>query len=221
MKYLQIALLCCLQGVAVWGQQPRTELTKWQDGKLGAVSITYDDSTINQFRIAVPMMNERGLPGTFFIITGEIPGSRFMPTFVGRPIMDIIRESATVPTNKYQRIRTLIHAAVPGRSAARRRRARRLQTEQRRRAHREGAVRAVRRRPRARFVEPARPMPSARNRTCLSAPRKRGARPQCMPEGLRGMRCVRSRSRATRLRITWSLMRICPVSTKRTCCTRR
>ena len=99
MKYLQIALLCCLQGVAVWGQQPRTELTKWQDGKLAAVSITYDDSTINQFRIAVPMMNERGLPGTFFIITGEIPGSRFMPTFVGRPIMDIIRESATVPTN--------------------------------------------------------------------------------------------------------------------------
>ena len=100
MKYLQIALLCCLQGVAVWGQEPRTDITKWQDGKLAAVSLTYDDSTINQFRIAVPLMNERGLPATFFIITGEIPGSEFMPTFVGRPIMDIIRESATVPTNK-------------------------------------------------------------------------------------------------------------------------
>ena len=100
MKWLQIALLCCVQNVAVLGQEPRTEITKWQDGKLAAVSITYDDSTINQFRIAVPMMNERGLPATFFVITGEIPGSEHMPTFVGRPIMDIIRESATVPTNK-------------------------------------------------------------------------------------------------------------------------
>jgi peptidoglycan/xylan/chitin deacetylase (PgdA/CDA1 family) len=100
MKYLQIALLCCLQGAVVWGQQPRTEITKWQDGKLAAVSLTYDDSTINQFRVAVPMLNERGLPATFFVITGEIPGSKYLPTFVGRPIMDIIRESATVPTNK-------------------------------------------------------------------------------------------------------------------------
>ena len=29
-----------------------TEITKWQDGKKGAVSITYDDGTINQFRVA-------------------------------------------------------------------------------------------------------------------------------------------------------------------------
>lgn len=101
MKCLQIALLCCLQCVAVArAQEPRTEITKWQDGKLAAVSLTYDDSTINQFRIAVPLMNERGLPATFFIITGEIPGSKYLPAFVGRPIMDIIRESATVPTNK-------------------------------------------------------------------------------------------------------------------------
>ena len=81
-------------------QEPRTEITKWQDGKLAAVSITFDDSTINQFRIALPMLNERGLPATFFVITGEIPGSEYRPMFVGRPIMDIIRESAKVPTNK-------------------------------------------------------------------------------------------------------------------------
>ena len=100
MKSFLIALLCAVQAAAVLGQQPRTEITKWQDGKRAAVSITYDDSTINQFRIAVPMMNERGLPATFFVITGEIPGSRNLPTFVGRPIMEIIRESATVPTNR-------------------------------------------------------------------------------------------------------------------------
>jgi peptidoglycan/xylan/chitin deacetylase (PgdA/CDA1 family) len=87
----------CLAPVS--GQESATEITKWPDGKLAAVSITFDDSTINQFRIALPLLNERGLPATFFVITGEIPGSKYLPTFVGRPIMEIIRESATVPTN--------------------------------------------------------------------------------------------------------------------------
>src|SRR5580765_3377420 len=82
------------------GAAPKTEITKWQDGKAAAVAITYDDSTINQFRIALPMMNERGLVATFFVITGQIPGSKNMPTFVGRPIMTILGESAMVPTNK-------------------------------------------------------------------------------------------------------------------------
>src|ERR1041385_123779 len=79
---------------------PQTEITKWQDGKNAAVAITFDDSTINQFRIALPLMNERGLVATFFVITGQIPGSKNMPTFVGRPIMDILKESATVKTSE-------------------------------------------------------------------------------------------------------------------------
>ena len=54
----------------VCAQLSGTEVTKWQDGKDACVSITYDDSSINQFRVAIPLMNERGLPGTFFIITG-------------------------------------------------------------------------------------------------------------------------------------------------------
>ncbi len=81
-------------------QTPKTEITKWQDGKAAAVAITYDDSTINQFRIALPMMNERGLVATFFVITGQIPGSKNMPTFVGRPIMTILKESESVLTSK-------------------------------------------------------------------------------------------------------------------------
>ena len=92
--------LICLLSVVASGQAPRSEITKWQDGKLAAIALTYDDSTINQFRIALPLMNERGLPGTFFIITGQIPGSRNMPTFVGRAMMEILRESATLPTDK-------------------------------------------------------------------------------------------------------------------------
>ena len=101
MKRIPIGLaVCALSAAAMSGQAPRTTITKWQDGNQAAVAITYDDSTINQFRIAVPLMNERGLPGTFFVITGQIPGSKHHPTFVGRPIMDILRESATIPTNK-------------------------------------------------------------------------------------------------------------------------
>ena len=101
MRHLHtIAIASVLCAVSVTAQEPRTEITKWQDGKLAAVSITFDDSTINQFRIALPMLNERGLPATFFVITGEIPGSENRPMFVGRPIMEIIRESATIPTNK-------------------------------------------------------------------------------------------------------------------------
>ena len=76
-----------------------TEITKWQYGKKGAVSITYDDGTINQFRVAVPIMNRLGLPGTFYIITGGIPGAKYVGKFVGRPVSQIIEESKTIPTN--------------------------------------------------------------------------------------------------------------------------
>jgi peptidoglycan/xylan/chitin deacetylase (PgdA/CDA1 family) len=104
MKYFRLGLVFSVLSVAGAGAQapqtPKTEITKWPDGRLAAVAITYDDSTINQFRIALPLMNERGLVGTFFVITGQIPGSKNMPTFVGRPIMDILKESATVPTSK-------------------------------------------------------------------------------------------------------------------------
>jgi peptidoglycan/xylan/chitin deacetylase (PgdA/CDA1 family) len=81
-------------------EPPHTEITKWQDGKEACISLTFDDSSINQFRIDIPLLNERGIPGTFFVITGDIQGSKNQPTFVGRPMMDIIRESAQIPTNR-------------------------------------------------------------------------------------------------------------------------
>jgi len=77
-----------------------TEITKWQYGKKGAVSITYDDGSINQFRVAVPIMNRLGIPGTFFINTGALPGSKYVGKFIGRPVSEIINESKTIPTNK-------------------------------------------------------------------------------------------------------------------------
>jgi peptidoglycan/xylan/chitin deacetylase (PgdA/CDA1 family) len=115
MRYFGLAFLGCgLAVVSVGAQAPKTEITKWPDGRQAAVAITYDDSTINQFRIALPLMNERGLVGTFFVITAQIPGSTNMPTFVGRPIMDILNESATVRTSKenvYERTSMLRYLA--------------------------------------------------------------------------------------------------------------
>jgi peptidoglycan/xylan/chitin deacetylase (PgdA/CDA1 family) len=77
----------------------KTEITKWQYGKNGAVSLTYDDGSINQFNNALPIMERLKLPATFFVITGGIPGSKYHGKFIGRPVKTIIKESATIPTN--------------------------------------------------------------------------------------------------------------------------
>jgi peptidoglycan/xylan/chitin deacetylase (PgdA/CDA1 family) len=84
----------------VISQVGKTEITKWQYGKNGAVSLTYDDGSVNQFRVAVPIMDSFGFPATFFIITANIPGSRYHGTFIGRPTKAIIEETARIPTNK-------------------------------------------------------------------------------------------------------------------------
>jgi len=77
-----------------------TEITKWQYGKTGAISLTYDDATINQFRKALPIMDTLEFKATFFINTSVIPGSRFPPKWIGRPLELIVKETATIPTNK-------------------------------------------------------------------------------------------------------------------------
>ena len=77
-----------------------TVITKWQYGKTGAISLTYDDATINQFRKALPIMDTLGFKGTFYINTADIPASRFPPKWIGRSLELIVKESATIPTNK-------------------------------------------------------------------------------------------------------------------------
>lgn len=76
-----------------------TEISTWQYGKRGAISITFDDGSINQFRKAIPILNDLGFKGTFFIITGDIPGSTFQRKFTGRPLKEIVHESTIMPTN--------------------------------------------------------------------------------------------------------------------------
>lgn len=82
------------------GQIGETTVAKWQYGKNGAVSITYDDASRHQFTRALPLMERLKLPATFFVITGPITGSKYQGRFVGRPVAQIIRESATVPTGE-------------------------------------------------------------------------------------------------------------------------
>ena len=81
-------------------QSGHTTITQWQHGKNGAVSITYDDASRNQFTRALPIMERLKLPATFFVITGPITGSAYQGKFVGRPVEVIIKESASIPTNE-------------------------------------------------------------------------------------------------------------------------
>ncbi|MDR3697501.1 polysaccharide deacetylase family protein [Mucilaginibacter sp.] len=101
MKPSFIAVIICLCALAAKGQAVtgKTTVTEWQYGKNGAVSITYDDGSYNQFKYALPVMERLGLPATFFIITGGIPGSKYHGQFIGRPVKSIMTESATKPTN--------------------------------------------------------------------------------------------------------------------------
>lgn len=40
--------------------------------KKGVVSLTFDDGSINQFKVALPLLNKMNLPATFYLITGNI-----------------------------------------------------------------------------------------------------------------------------------------------------
>jgi peptidoglycan/xylan/chitin deacetylase (PgdA/CDA1 family) len=49
----------------------RTSIAKWKDDKLGAFSLTFDDSNTSQADIAVPALIRRGLVGSWYITPGH------------------------------------------------------------------------------------------------------------------------------------------------------
>jgi peptidoglycan/xylan/chitin deacetylase (PgdA/CDA1 family) len=101
MKKLLLQIVCtALSFQTATAQTGKTQIMRWPDGKSGAVSITFDDGSVNQFKQAIPVLNSLKLPATFFIITGQIPGSQYQGKFIGRPVKRIIAETATIPTNK-------------------------------------------------------------------------------------------------------------------------
>jgi peptidoglycan/xylan/chitin deacetylase (PgdA/CDA1 family) len=116
-SWLIFAGLMSLSARSVCGQAGQTEITTWQQDKRAAVSLTFDDGSINQFRVAVPIMNSLGLPATFHIITGEVAGSKYHGTFVGRSTLAIIEETASVPTsedNFFERASAIGHLGLQG-----------------------------------------------------------------------------------------------------------
>src|SRR5438445_4021311 len=102
LKVLFLCVAISFEAMLCKGQETvagTTTVTEWQYGKNGAVSITYDDASRNQFLKALPVMERLKMPATFFVITGPIKGSKYRGKFIGRPVAEIIKESATVPTN--------------------------------------------------------------------------------------------------------------------------
>ena len=91
--------ICLCSFMINTGVNAQTTIAKWFDNKKGAISITYDDGSMNQFRHALPIMERLKLPATFYIITGPITGSKWAGRFVGRPVQEIINETAKTPTN--------------------------------------------------------------------------------------------------------------------------
>ncbi len=45
-------------------------------------------------------MKKLGFPATFHIVTGQVAGSKYAGAFIGRPVADIIAETASVPAGK-------------------------------------------------------------------------------------------------------------------------
>lgn len=97
-------------------QAGNTEITRWPDNKRAAISLTYDDGTINQMTVARPIMNRLGFPATFFILTGKIDGSA-KGKFIGRDPDEIINETATVMTNEdnfFERASLVAYTGIEG-----------------------------------------------------------------------------------------------------------
>jgi len=94
-----------------------TEIAVWKDGKHGAISITYDDASINQFRKALPIMDSLEIKATFYINTAHIKDAVIPPKFIGRPIEEIIRETASKPTdssNLFERASAIRFTGIEG-----------------------------------------------------------------------------------------------------------
>ncbi len=58
-------------GAATDGATPHTRIARFSGDRAAAVSYTFDDSLRDQYTLAVPMLNEVGFKGTFFVIPGS------------------------------------------------------------------------------------------------------------------------------------------------------
>ena len=73
-----LGLLLIIAGFYVKATEPvhdglvKLRISNFKDDKAGAVSYTFDDGLRNQYLIAAPIMEKLQIPGTFFIIPGQV-----------------------------------------------------------------------------------------------------------------------------------------------------
>jgi len=66
---LILSLLCLSQSIFSQITQPIYQIAKWFDDKKASVSVNFDDNLTGQFSTAIPIMNAKGVKGTFFVVT--------------------------------------------------------------------------------------------------------------------------------------------------------
>ncbi|MEI7677470.1 MAG: polysaccharide deacetylase family protein [Bacteroidales bacterium] len=66
---LSLFLLITFQSAYSEITQPTYQIAKWFDDKKAAVSVNFDDNLPGQFSTALPIMNAKGVKGTFYVIT--------------------------------------------------------------------------------------------------------------------------------------------------------
>lgn len=66
-----VVVLSCLSSVVIAGN----EITRWRDNHPAAVSLAFDDGYLSQVQNAIPLLNSKQIKGTFFLVTGFIPGN--------------------------------------------------------------------------------------------------------------------------------------------------
>ena len=101
------------------------EIATWQGFRKAAITYTFDDGLTNQYAIAVPMFNAKGLRMTLFTITHSLPGGSWKPiqdaAAFGHEIAshtlthrDLSTLSDSDQTNELKNSQLEIRANVPG-----------------------------------------------------------------------------------------------------------
>ncbi|WP_321991162.1 polysaccharide deacetylase family protein [Marispirochaeta aestuarii] len=79
-----LALVCCTllfscAGISIAGTRVEEEPAhlriypaRWYKDHTAACSVTFDDGTLDQYAVAAPELDKRGIRGTFFVVTGFV-----------------------------------------------------------------------------------------------------------------------------------------------------
>ena len=70
-RFATALLGACLAAALAHATGPVLRIAKFSGDRAGALTYTFDDNLRDQYTVGVPMLNEFGLKGTFFVIPGK------------------------------------------------------------------------------------------------------------------------------------------------------